>query len=619
MKEKGFIRNNLAKIIFVVGFLALSIYYLAPTVSNYLEQNYIETLPADQAERYKEENKLQLQELRDKSLSLGLDLRGGMHVVLQLDTPQLAKELSGQYGDDALDSLIANAASRAVADNDDFLDVFSQMFNEQNPDGNLSRYFRSDAASITRRSTNAEVMAYLNDQRTKAVDRAIDVIRNRINRFGVTEPSIVKQGSNRIVVELPGIANKERVRNLLKGTARLEFRLMANPQQLQTSIQQIVGYFNTISQPDSSQSDSTATDSLVSPLANNPLLQVLSVQDQNRYTFGYAAARDTAEVNELLSRPEVQKMLPRNAVLMWGASPLATTTEGIKLFELIGVRNQAELTGEVITEASVQFDRNTNIPQVSISMNAEGARQWARITGANINKSIAIILDGVIYSYPNVNGKITGGNSQITGMENLNEAQDLVTILLSGALPAPLKIVGERTVGASLGQEAIQSGLTTMMISFFIVAMFMIVYYHKGGAIADLALVFNLIFILGILASFKATLTLPGIAGLVLTIGMAMDGNILIFERIREEQATGKTLKAAIESGYNVALTAIIDGNVTVFSIGVILFSFGVGPIKGFAVTLMAGIVATMFSNVIITRLLVDYLIRDPKRNVSFG
>lgn len=612
MKDSGFFKNNLFKIISIALFLILCVYYLWPTIALTLERNYIGDLPAEQAEQYKIENTAKLRELRKESLSLGLDLQGGMHVVLQLDTPQLILELAGQFGDEALQNLISSAADRAYKNNENFLNVFAEMFNAQNQNGRLSRYFRSDAAKITRRSSNEEVMAYLNDQEAKAVDRAIEVIRNRINRFGVTEPSIFKQGESRVVVELPGIANKERVRNLLKGTARLEFRLMANPQQLDASVKQIVGYYSRISQP-----DSTASDSLVQPAAN-PLLQVLFVQDGNPYVFGYAAARDTARVNELLNRPEVQKLLPRNATLMWGASPFATTQEGIDQYQLIGVREQVEMTGEVITEASVTFSR-TNQPQVSISMNAEGARMWSRITGANIGKPIAIILDGLVYSFPNVESKISGGNSQITGLESLTEAQDLVTILLSGALPAPLEIIAERTVGASLGEESIQSGLRSTLFAFFIVAIFMIVYYHKGGAIADLALVFNLIFILGILASFKATLTLPGIAGLVLTIGMAVDANVLIFERIREEQAAGKTLKAAIDSGYKNAMSAIIDGNVTTFFVGVILFSFGIGPIKGFAVTLMAGIATTLFSAIVITRVLIDYLTRDPKKDISFG
>jgi len=311
--------------------------------------------------------------------------------------------------------------------------------------------------------------------------------------------------------------------------------------------------------------------------------------------------------------------MPRNMVLMWGASPFQTTPEGREFFELVGVRSQVEMTGEVIVEASVNFDQATNEPRVSMNMNAEGARMWSRITGANIGKPIAIILDGYVYSYPNVETKIADGRSSISGLESVAEAEDLVNILLSGALPAPLEIVEERTVGATLREASIQAGFYSVLIGMIIVTIFMIMYYHSGGAIADLALMLNIIFILGILAAFKATLTLPGIAGIVLTIGMAVDANVLIFDRIREEQRTGKTMQAAIDSGYSNAMSSVIDANVTTFFVGVILFSFGVGPIKGFAVTLMAGIVSSLFSAIVITRLVVDYLTRDKSAEISFG
>ncbi len=607
------------KIGFIIAFLALAIFYLWPTVSLMLEQNYIAELPEEQRQIYLEENAQELQELRINSISLGLDLQGGMRVILQLDTPQLFLELAGTFNDEALENLITQASQRSIENNSDFVEVFVEMFNERNPDGLLSRYFRSESANINRRSTNEDVAAYLNTQQDEAVDRAIEIIRNRVNRFGVTEPSIVKQGESRVVVELPGVANKERVRNLLRGTARLEFRLMANPEQLQTSQEQIINYFARTSPTDSAAGDSVAADTVAQTAGANPLLQVLNVRGRSPNIFGYATGSDTAKVNELLSRPDVQQLLPRNAVLMWGAAPFQATQNGVGLFELIGVRSQIEMTGEVITEASVNFDRTTNQPEVSIGMNSEGARQWSRITGANIGNPIAIVLDGYVYSFPNVQTKISSGRSSISGMGSVNEAEDLVTILLSGALPAPLDIIGEHTVGASLGAEAIQSGFYSLLFAFVMVALFMIAYYHYGGGVADLALVFNILFILGILAAFKATLTLPGIAGMVLTIGMAVDANVLIFDRVQEEMRTGKTHRAAIDAGYKHAMSAIIDGNVTTFFVGIILFSFGVGPIKGFAVTLMAGIAASLFSAIIITRVLVDYLSRDKTKEISFG
>ena len=350
----------------------------------------------------------------------------------------------------------------------------------------------------------------------------------------------------------------------------------------------------------------------------NLLNDLLILQGNSNVVFGYAAETDIAEVNEYISEEEVQRLLPRNTTLLWAASEFAQD-ETNSYFELIGVRSEAELTGDVITEASVQFDPVTNIPEVSMSMNTQGARTWSRITGANINKPIAIVLDGVVYSYPVVQNKISNGQSSINGLADLAEAEDLVNILLSGALPAPLEIIEEQTVGATLGEASIRAGLFSIVTGLTIVALFMMVYYRGGGAVADLALLVNIIFILGILAAFKATLTLPGIAGIVLTIGMAVDANVLIFDRIREEMRLGKTLKAGIESGYNNALSAILDANVTTFFVGVILYSFGVGPIKGFAVTLMAGIASSLFSALILSRVLVENLAYREKSAISFG
>ena len=605
-------KGNGTKIGFIVAFLAISIFYLRPTVVNMLEQNYIEDLPKAERVEYKEENAQRLQELRKNSLSLGLDLQGGMHVTLQVGTEKLVRELAGEYADSTLNNVISAAEERARQEDSDFITAMVNVFEERNPNGRLSRYYRSEAENITRRSSNSEIEAYLKKQRDKAVDRAMEIIRTRVDRYGVTEPAIFVQGNNRVVVELPGVANKERIRNLLKGTARLEFRLVAEPDQINSARQRVMGYYN-------QQASADSADSVQQGNGQNPLAQVLNTQSRNAYIFGYTTGRDTAKVNELLQKPEVQELLPRNMELMWGASPFQTTQQGQDLFELIGVRSEVELTGEVIEEASVSFDRTTNQPRVSMNMNSEGARRWSRITGANIGKPIAIVLDGFVYSYPNVESKIASGRSSISGLENTAEAEDLVNILLSGALPAPLKIIEERTVGATLGEASIQAGFYSTLIGLIIVAIFMIVYYHSGGAIADLALILNIIFILGILAAFKATLTLPGIAGIVLTIGMAVDANVLIFDRIREEQRTGKTLRAAIDGGYSNAMSAIVDANVTTFFVGIILYSFGVGPIKGFAVTLMAGIVASLFSAIVITRVVVDYLTREKDAELSFG
>jgi preprotein translocase subunit SecD len=603
-------QGNGFKIGSIVAFLALTLWYLLPTVQYSLEQNYMDGLSPSETVQYKEENKQKLEELRSKILSLGLDLQGGMHVTLEVGVPQLVKELAGDNADQLLNEVIDAAHKKSIQNDTDFITEMVAEFESRDPDARLSRYYRNDAMNITRRSSNEEIAAFLRKQRQSALDRAIEIIRTRVDRYGVTEPSIVKQGNNRIVVELPGVEDKERVRNLLKGTARLEFRLAADAQEFRAFVNQLYKYYDSYNQP-SDSTDSTAANQL------NPLQEVL-IPAQSPYLVGYAAKDDTAKVMALIKNEDVQRMMPRSTTVMWSANSMPGQG-GEELYQLIGVRTQVELTGDVIEAASVQFDPTTNIPEVSMSMNSEGARKWGRITGANIGKPVAIVLDGFVFSYPNVQTKISNGRSSITGLDGVDEADDLVNILLSGALPAPLDILEERTVGATLGAESIQAGLNSILVGLSIVAIFMIVYYKAGGAIADLALLLNIIFILGILAAFKATLTLPGIAGIVLTIGMAVDANVLIFDRIREEQRTGKTMKAAIEAGYGNAMSAIVDSNVTTFFVGIILFSFGVGPIKGFAVTLMAGIVASLFSAIVITRVLVDYLTKNKNKSVSFG
>lgn len=615
-------QNNGFKIGSIVLFLGLTIYYLFPTIQWQLEQRHMENMVPSERVQYQEENAAKLQNLREESLSLGLDLQGGMYVTLEVGTPQLLLELADEYADDQLRDIINTARQRAFEQRTDFIDEFVAEFESRNPDGLLSRYYRSDADNITRRSTNEEIATYLREQRNAAVDRAMEIIRSRVDRYGVTEPSILQQGNNRIVVELPGVADEERVRDLLRGTARLEFRLLPEPEEINAVKQQIAEYFS--NQMEEEQADTLAeaySDSLSQDQSDDEvtnLLEVFDLRGTNQYSFGYAAGRDTSIVNNILAQEDVQSFIPRNMELMWGATAFAEDN-GTELFELIPVRNQVELTGDVISEARVAFEPTTNAAEVSMTMNSEGARRWARITGANIGKPVAIVLDGYVYSYPTVQNKINNGRSSISGLGGVTEAEDLVNILLSGALPAPLDIIEERTVGASLGEDSIQAGLYSTLFGLVVVAIFMIVYYRAGGGIADLALILNIIFILGILAAFNATLTLPGIAGIVLTIGMAVDANVLIFDRIREEMRGGKTLRAAIDNGYSNAMSAIMDANITTFFVAVILYSFGVGPIKGFAVTLMAGIVSSLFSAIVITRVIVDYLTRDKSADVNFG
>lgn len=611
-------QNNGFKLGMIALFLGLTVYYLFPTIQHNLEQRHMNSMTESERIQYESENAAKLINLREKSLSLGLDLQGGMYVTLEVGTPQLVLELAGDFADDYLEDVLRTAREISREQGTDFIDEFVAEFERRDSEALLSRYYRSDSANITRRSTNEEISTYLKEQRTAAVERAIEIIRSRVDRFGVTEPSILQQGDSRIVVELPGVDDEERVRDLLRGTARLEFRLTPEVDEIRNVKQQVATYFSNMAQEDSLSSE-TEVDSLSSEDDEvKNLLEIFDLRGTNEYSFGYAAEMDTSAVNRILQTEEVQNLIPRNMELLWGAEPFAEDN-GIGLFEMIAVRSQVELTGDVISEASVAFDPATNVPDVSMTMDSEGARRWARITGANIGRPVAIVLDGRVYSYPTVQSQINNGRSSISGMGGLQEAEDLVNILMSGALPAPLDIIEERTVGASLGEDSIRAGLYSVIFGLAVVALFMIVYYRTGGGIADLALLLNIIFILGILAGFQATLTLPGIAGIVLTIGMAVDANVLIFDRIREEMRGGKTLRAAIDNGYANAMSAIIDANVTTFFVAIILYSFGVGPIKGFAVTLMAGIVASLFSAIVITRVIIDYLTREKAAVVNFG
>ena len=637
-------KGNLAKVSAVIFFLLLSGWYLYPSLMRLYYNSRLESLSeADRAE-YEDENYARLQRNKEKALSLGLDLQGGIHTTLEVGLTELLAQLAGERRDEVFDEVLAAADTRVEADGSPLVDAFVGEFETRDPNASLSRYFRSD--EITRRSDNAEVTSYLRAQASDAITRAIEIIRNRVDRFGVTEPSIQTQGGTRIVVELPGVDDPERVRRLLKGTARLGFHLMADPGELNSSLQRMIQHFEvdvaaadtTALESDSpeelpqvAEADTVAADDDVFDVgellaeeggglggAGNTLLDILRPAGQGSVVFGDVLAQDTAAFNALLRDADVQALLPRNIQLLYHSRPVDPNASQ-EAFTVLGVNVNEELSGETITDARVDFDPTTNQPLVAMTMNSEGSRTWSRLTGANVGKNIAIVLDDIVYSYPTVISKITGGNSQITGLGSREEAEDIVTVLKSGALPAPVNIVEERTVGPSLGLVARQAGFTSIMVGLFIVAVFMIFYYRGAGGVADLALLINIIFILGILAGFQATLTLPGIAGIVLTIGMAVDANVLIFERVREEEGSGKTLKASIDGGYSKALSAIIDANITTFFVGVILYSFGVGPIKGFAVTLMAGILASLFSAIVFTRIIFDYMVIDRHRAVSFG
>lgn len=614
-------QGNGFKVFLIVFFLLLTGFYLWPSVQSLYYNGRMNDMDEEARQQFRQENFAKLRELEEKSLKLGLDLLGGMHVTLEVRVEALVRELARET-DETFEEVMVVADRRSATEGIPFIDAFVDEFEARDPDARLSRYFRNDDEGVTRRSTNVEVANYLRGESNSAVSRAIEIIRDRVDRYGVTEPSIQKQGSRRVIVEMPGVDDPERVRKLLKGTARLEFRLMTDPDDVRRSVQALIQQFE---EEVTDTADVAPADTSLDiaelleedATAGNKLLEVMNPIGQG-VVFGAVSERDTAAVNALLAQTEARTLLPPGTELMYTSSPVSAEA-GTEIYYLLGVRDVVEMTGEVIEDARVDFDPITNAPEVTMTMNSEGARTWARLTGANVGKQVAIVLDGVVYSYPVVNERITGGRSNISGLDSQAEAEDIVTILKSGALPAPVEIVEERTVGPSLGRASIRAGFMSVMVGLVIVALFMIVYYRTGGVIADLALIINIIFILGILAGFQATLTLPGIAGIVLTIGMAVDANVLIFERIREEQSAGKTVRAAIDGGYSKALSAIFDANITTFFVGAILYSFGVGPIQGFAVTLMAGILASMFSAIVFTRVICDYLVEGRRMTVSYG
>lgn len=661
-------QGNGFKIFAASAFIVLSLYYLFPTFQHYLNEKDLESMDDEAAEQYRSEHFASLQSTREKALKLGLDLQGGMHVTLEVGVDALVRELAEGRRDEVFDSALLAARGQAETSRSSFVDLFIDEIERQQPGTRLSRYFRDTAEGISARSENGDVKAYLDAEASGALTRAMEIIRQRVDRFGVSEPSIQMQGNSRIVVELPGVDDPKRVRELLKGTARLDFRLMADPQELQSAALQVVQYFAELDEdlptdttasdsepgtgpetgPDStavdteapeiaaasadSTADTTTTDTVITDVESlftdigggesdsesNRFSEIFRLYPSDLPIFGLVAASDTAEVQRYLGDPAVQAMIPPGIILLYDVRTDQATEEGEPLHRLLGVRSRVEMTGDVLTDARTTFDPITNEPKVSLSMNSEGSSRWSQITGANVGKNVAIVLDNVVFTWPNIIERIPSGRTEISGVTR-TEAEDVVTVLKSGALPAPVRIIEERTVGPSLGAKSIKAGTISVVAGLTLVLLFMIFYYRTAGLVADLALLLNLLFIFGILAAFGAVLTLPGIAGIVLTIGMAVDANVLIFERIREEIDTGKTLKASIDGGYKKAISAIADANITTFFVGVILYSFGVGPIQGFAVTLMAGILSSLFTAILVTRLVFDWFVADRRRSVAFG
>ncbi len=632
-------KSNRGKLFFIVAAVLLSFYFLYPTYQDYRISSELKTLSGEDSLKYVEANEEGIREARSKRIKLGLDLQGGMRVVLEVNVRKLLEDLAKNKDDNFKEVMAAVEADTRLSDVP-IIDVFRAKFEERQL--RLSRYYGNI------RQSDAEILDMLSEEATKAVDRGMEIVRNRVDQYGVSEPSIQKQGGRRIIVELPGVSNEAEVERLLQGTALLEFKLLKEADialKVYESIDRVLagkpGEDSTelaaadTAAPGKTGADSAAAAALdtgLTPLPednlkaeeqakkDHPFFYLARPNQQEGQAWNgelYTAETDKPKVNRILARPDIQKYIPADMSFAWSAKP-AFIAEGKNYFSLYALKNPAELTGGVITNAQVNIDPQTAQPLVTMEMNDEGARDWARITGANIRKQIAILMDNAVFSAPVVNSKITGGNSQIEGMGNLEEAKLLEIVLKAGALPAPVAIIQQSSVGPSLGQDSIRQGINASALAFMLTIAFMIVYYKTGGTLADIALLLNLLFTLAVLAGFKGTLTLPGIGGIILTMAVAVDANVLIFERIREEATTGKTLAAAIDTGYKKAFTAIFDANLTTFITGLILYQFGSGPVQGFALTLMIGVVASMFSAIIITRVISDVL-TSRGTTISYG
>lgn len=612
------------RILLILGALALSMYLLYPTYSDsqYTEQisqslsviqenvkasnPTISTADLNDILKIKEDSirtsNPDIRVAREKRVKLGLDLQGGMYLVMEVNTANLLERIA-KDPDEVFQTALsaAEVESRLSEEN-----VVTILVRKLQANGiRLSRYFGSI------REDDAEIITRLEEQEEDAVSRAIEIISNRVNQYGVSEPSIERQGSRRIIIQLPGLSNEDEAKRLLQGRAVLEFRLVKDANFTVPILNRIdevlAASFNGIKDTTVTSDSADANLSEEEFAKQHPFFSVALINPQSPYADAFVSDKDRDVIISYLKRPEIRNVVPDNVEFVFSAKP-EINQEGTDIYKMYLVNKNAELTGGVIEEAQANIDPQTTEPIVTMGMNSDGARDWARITGSNVGKRIAVMLDGFIYSAPVIQEKIPSGNTRISGMENLEESKLMEIVLKAGSLPASVEIMEERTVGPSLGQDSINQGMTSLIIGFLLVAVFMIFYYKQSGTIADLALFFTMVFIMGILAGFQATLTLPGIAGLILTIGMAVDANVLIYERIREELSTGKTVKASIESGYAHSYSAIFDSNITTFFTGVILYQFGSGPIQGFALTLMIGIACSLFSALVLTRLVFDIM-----------
>lgn len=619
------------RIFIILAFLALSVYLLYPTYQDYDNSKEINAkLDAVRDSILKVTPNITKQELRnalniaeeeifaknpdikdarEKRIKLGLDLQGGMYLTMEVNTAELLKKLA-KDPDEAFYKILDEASLEASNSDQDLVTLLT---NKLQANGiRLSRYFGSI------RDEDSDILSKLRDQEADAVTRAKEIINNRVNQYGVSEPSIQQQGARRIIVELPGVAKEQEAKKLLQGSALLEFKLVKEANFAFPIIEKINEVL--ASTVDTTTIDTVLAQEVGSSEWNkvNPFYSVAWPNPQSRTGDLWVKSSNVDQVKSYLNRPEVKNVIPDNVEFKFSAKAVGKDENQEDIFRVYLINKDSELTGGVIEDAQANIDPQTTQPIVNMTMNGEGSRDWARITGSNVGKRIAIVLDGFVYTAPVVNGKIPSGRSQIEGSETIEEAKLLEIVLKAGALPAPIDIIEERTVGPSLGEDSIKQGLNSTLIGFALVAVFMIIYYRKGGTVADLTLVFTVLFIMGILSAFKATLTLPGIAGIILTIGMAVDANVLIYERIIEELRTGKTVKAAIDSGFVNSYSAIFDSNITTFFTGVILYQFGSGAIQGFALTLMIGIVCSLFSAMVITRLAFEMMVHKGNK-LSLG
>lgn len=669
MQNKGFVK------VFAVLLTLVCVFYLsfsfvtrhytnkAKEIANgdpKVEQDYLDSLSNEKVWL----GNWTLKDCREMEISLGLDLKGGMNVILEVSVPDVIKALADNKPDEAFNNALATAAQQAINSQDDVITLFIREYHKTAPDAKLSELFATQQLKdkVNQKSTDADVEKVLRAEVKAAVENSFNVLRTRIDRFGVVQPNIqsLEDKMGRIMVELPGIKEPERVRKLLQGSANLEFWETYTAKEILPAMQSADAKLRAVLAEETTANADTvkaavlteatpvenkavsAADSLAAALKGDataedksaanmeeikkqyPLLSILQLNSTGQGSIiGYANYKDTADINKYLAMPEVKAELPKDLRLKWGVSPSEFDKKG-QTFELYAIKSterngKAPLEGDVVTDAKDEYDQYSK-PAVSMTMNSDGARRWAQLTKQNIGRSIAIVLDNYVYSAPNVNSEITGGRSQITGHFTPEQAKDLANVLKSGKMPAPAHIVQEDIVGPSLGQESINAGIFSFVVALILLMIYMCSMYGLiPGMVANCALILNFFFTLGILSSFQAALTMSGIAGMVLSLGMAVDANVLIYERTKEELRAGKGVKKALADGYSNAFSAIFDSNLTSIITGIILFNFGTGPIRGFATTLIIGILVSFFTAVFMTRIVYEHFMnKDKWLNLTF-